>query len=290
MPHVCRPVWRYSQQLLTRWIKWVHGLTASLFSWCFWNTKKTWNPSWETENHHGRSTPSSFWWTTSPSAYAWSLQTSSAKSLSGGTTAWRGNQPTAAARVKLLWRKGTIHQHLQEGNLIKISQPKEHSRSISTPNNPFRSPQNPRESCRKQLLGRYLVGSAVAQTSQSPQASTSKRNACKRLSLKTWSAKFSKNTKEIEPNVTCIYNLSCSWHLITFILRFQVTEQHLSGWRHCLVVRLPNRHRKGASPSSALLTLKGGNAPCRKQCIWGGRLISVGPWYTPPTPTIHCRS
>ena len=121
------------------------------------------------ENHHGRSTPSSFWWTTSPSAYAWSLQPSSAKSLSGGTTAWRGNQPTAAARVKLLWRKGTIHQHLQEGNLIKISQPKEHSRSISTPNNPFRSPQNPRESCRKQLLGRYLVGSAVAQTSQTPK-------------------------------------------------------------------------------------------------------------------------
>ena len=64
------------------------------------------------------------------------------------------------------------------------------SRSNSTRNNPFRSPQNPGESCRKQLLGRYLVGIAVGQTSQSPQASISKRKACKRLSLQTWSAKF----------------------------------------------------------------------------------------------------
>ena len=134
------------------------------------------------ENHHGRSTPSSFWWTTSPSAYAWSLQTSSAKlTCLGGTTASRGNQPTAAARVKLLWRKGTIHHHLQEGNL----------EAIPLQTTPSRAPQNPGESCRKQLLGRYFVGIAVGQTSQSPQASISKRKACKRLSLQTWSAKFS---------------------------------------------------------------------------------------------------
>lgn len=43
---------------------------------------------------------------------------------------------------------------------------------------------------RKQLFGRYFVGIAVGQTSQSPQASISKRKACKRLSLQTWSAKF----------------------------------------------------------------------------------------------------